>query len=78
MKIIEVTIVLGTSRFTSKCTSASEAFDVVRDAYAGWKGVTMEPSDADDWMESLIGMMRGKGISRSQGALYVRAVEAET
>lgn len=77
MKIIEVTIVLGTSRFTSKCTSASEAFDVVRDAWAGTRGVTMEPSEADDWMETLIGMMRGCGISRDQGALRVRTVEVK-
>lgn len=59
MKIIEVTIVLGTSRFTSKCNSASKAFDVVRDAYAGLKGVTMEPSEADELMVNLIGMMNG-------------------
>lgn len=75
MKIIEVTVTLGTSHFTSKCSSASEAFDVVRDAYAGVHGVTMEPSEADDWMEYLARMMRGNGISREQRALRVRAVD---
>lgn len=77
MKIIEITVTLGTSCFTSKCSSASEAFDVVRDAYVGVHGVTMEPHEADEWMSTLVHMYRGVTISREQRALRARVVEVK-
>lgn len=77
MKVITVTIVMGASQFTNTCTSASEAFDVVRDAWAGTKGVAMDPSVADDWMECLLRMMKGISISREQGAIRVRVVDID-
>lgn len=77
MKVIEITVTLGTSCFTSKCSSASEAFDVVRDAYVGVHGVTMEPHEADEWMSILVQMRRGVALSREQRALRVRVVEVK-
>lgn len=75
MMHIEVTLVLGTSRFVSKCSTASEAFDVVCDAWAGLRSMTMDNEDRDKWMERMIAMKNGNLLSCETAHIRVRRVD---